>query len=141
MRSTLWSSVSIVEQVALLGAAAGIADHAGGAAGQRERPVAGAWKRRSVQLADQVPDVAGSRRSGSKPIVEPAWPVGQPGRAARTTVGRVVDEAAGVEVGRAGPYRGHVVGCRARGRCGRHPAAVDAPRLVAAAGARMTAGR
>ena len=46
-----------VEQVALLAAAARVADHAGGAAGQRERAVAGQLEAAQRELPDQVPDV------------------------------------------------------------------------------------
>ena len=47
----------VVEQVALLGAPARVADHAGGPAGQGDRPVAGVLEAPQHQQADEVADV------------------------------------------------------------------------------------
>ena len=47
----------LVEEVALLGAAAGVADHAGGAADQGHGPVAGLLEAAQHQQPEQVADV------------------------------------------------------------------------------------
>ena len=86
-----------VEQVALLAAPAGIADHAGRTAGQRERAVAAELEAAQPELAHQVADV---QRVGGRvePDVDADRAVGQ-ARTEERLVGRVVDQAAGVQVG------------------------------------------
>ena len=87
----------VVEQVALLAAPARVADHAGGAAGQRERAVAGELEAAHEQLADEVTDV---QRVGRRiePDVQADVALGQPRREC-VAIGGVVDEPAGVEFG------------------------------------------
>ena len=72
----------VVEQVALLAAATRVADHAGGAAGQRERTVTGELEAAHEQLADEVADV---QRVGRRiePDVQADVALGQPGSRAR----------------------------------------------------------
>ena len=86
-----------VEQVALLAASSGVADHARRAAGQREGPVAGELEAAQGELAEQVADVqAVGRRIEAD--VDADRPGGQPG-GERGPVGRVVHEATGLELG------------------------------------------
>ena len=86
-----------IEQVALLAAAARIAHHAGGAAGERERAVPGQLEAPQRHLAEQV---AGVERVGGRveADVHPDRALAQALRE-RGAVGGVVDEAAGLEVG------------------------------------------
>ena len=86
-----------VEQVALLGTTARVADHARGPAGQRERAVPGELEATQEQLADEVADVQRVRR-GIEADVDAGVALGQPGRE-RVAVGGLVDQATGVEVG------------------------------------------
>ena len=85
-----------VEQVALLAAAAGVADHAGGAAGQRERTVPGQLEPAQPELAHEVADVQGVGRR-VEPDVDPDRPCRQPGPQ-DVAVRRVVHEAARLEI-------------------------------------------
>ena len=88
----------VVEQVAFLAAPARVADHSGGAAGQRERTVTGELEAAHEQLADEVPGV---QRVGRRvePDVQADVALGQPG-AERVAFGGVVNEPAGVEFGK-----------------------------------------
>ena len=85
-----------VEQVAFLAAAAGVADHAGGAAGQRDRTVTRKLEPAQPELAHQMADVQGvSRRV--EPDVDPDRSFRQP-RPQDVAVRRVVHEAARLEI-------------------------------------------
>ena len=97
MHATLWRSVVAVEQVALLAAPAGVADHPGGAAGERERPVAGELEAAQRELAHEV---AGVQRVGGRveADVDPDRPVAE-AAGEGGAVGRVVDQSTRVEVG------------------------------------------
>ena len=86
-----------VEQVALLAATAGVADHPGGTAGQRERSVTGQLQPAQRELPEQVPDVeaVGGRVEAD---VDADRSLGQPGGEG-LPVGRVLHEAAGLQLG------------------------------------------
>ena len=87
----------VVEQVALLGAPARVADHAGRPAGQGDRHVAGVLEAAQHDQPDQVAVVqAVGRRVAA--VVDGDRPAGQAG-GERVAVGRLLDEAAGVEIG------------------------------------------
>ena len=86
------------EQVALLALAAGVADHAGGPADQRDRPMPGLLKPPQDHQRHQVPDVqAVGRRieAGVERAAAGAQPAGQLG-----VVGGLVDQAAPRQVGK-----------------------------------------
>ena len=97
MRRHVGPQRRLVEEVALLAAPAGVADHAGGAAGEGDRPVAGVGEAAQHEQADEVADVqaVGGRVA---PVVERDRALGEPG-GQRLPVGGVVDQATGVEVG------------------------------------------
>ena len=82
MAATLARQRLVVEQVALLGAPARVADHARGAAGQGDRPVPGVLEAAQHEQADQVADVqaVGGRVAA---VVQRDRALGEPGRAAR----------------------------------------------------------
>ncbi len=87
----------VVEQIPLLGPAARIAHHAGGPSGQRDRPVPGILEAPEHDQPDQVPDVqAVGRRVTS--VVDPDRAVLYTSPQ-ELSIGRIVDEAAGLEVG------------------------------------------
>ena len=88
----------VVEQVAFLASPPGVADHARGTAGQRERPMTGKLEAAHEQLADEVADV---QRIGRRieADVQPDASRGQ-ARGERIAISRVVDEPTGVEVGK-----------------------------------------
>ena len=92
-----WRRAAPVEQVALLGAAAGIADHAGGAAGQGDRAVAGVLEAAQQQERLEVADVEAVGRR-VEAAVERDRPLAPAGAASAARSVRVVDQAAGVEV-------------------------------------------
>ncbi len=105
MPAMLWSSVVAVEQVALLAPSAGIADHARGAAGERVGPMAGELEAAQRDLTEQVADVEAVGRR-----IEPDVDTDGTGRQAsgqRGPVGRVLHEAAGLELGEQVGRRGH----------------------------------
>ena len=87
----------VVEQVALLGAAARVADHAGGAAGEGDRPVPGVLEAAQHEQADQVADVqaVGGRIAA---VVQRDRTLGEPSGQCGA-VGALLHEAAGLEVG------------------------------------------
>ena len=97
--------------------AARVADHAGRAAGQRERPVAGELEAAQPELAHQVADV--QRVGGRIEADVDADRSARRGAARARLVGRVVDEPTGVEVGERGPY-GVTMLRRARPHTGSH---------------------
>ena len=105
MAATLAASVSLVEQVALLGAAAGVADHPGGAAGQGEGAVPGVLEAAQHDQADQVA-VVEARRRRVDAVVERDRSLREPGRQ-RGPVGGVVHQAALVEVVEEVEHRRH----------------------------------
>ena len=77
MHSTLWRSVVIVEQVALVAAAARVADHPGRAAGQRERTMAGELEAAQMNCPTRWPDVQRVGR-GVEADVQPDRPLARP---------------------------------------------------------------
>jgi hypothetical protein len=108
----------LVEQVALLRAARGVADHAGGATGEGDGAVAGVLEPPQDQQADEVPDVQ-ARRRGIAAVVEGDGAVGEaPGEGG--PVGGVVDEPAGIEVVEDPGHRPIVTAARRSGPTGPH---------------------
>ena len=97
MAATLCTQRVLVEQVALLGPSARIADHAGGAAGQRDRVVAGQLE---PPQHDQTDQIAVWRLSADRiHAVVQRQRAGRQTLGQRGAIGRVVDQAAGVEIG------------------------------------------
>ena len=87
----------VVEQVALLGATARVADHPGRSTGQRDRPVAGVLEAAQRDQPDQVADVQAVGRRIA-PVVDRDRTVGDLGPQ-ELAIGRVVDEVARLEIG------------------------------------------
>ena len=85
-----------IEQVPLLGTAARVADHPGGAASQGDRVVPGVGERRSTSRPIRLPTCRESRSGRSRTNADGAS--GDPG-AQRVAVGTVLDEAPGLKVG------------------------------------------
>jgi hypothetical protein len=91
----------VVEQVALLGPPARVADHPGRAAGERHGAVAGVLEPAQHQEADQVADVQ-AVGAGIAAVVDRQRSLGQAG-GERGAVGAVLHQAAGLEVIEKGP--------------------------------------
>ena len=90
------SQGGLVEQVALVGPAAGVAHHAGGTAGEGHRPVPGVGEATQHEEPDEVPDMqaVGGRVDA---VVERDRSCCQPGRE-RIAVGAVLHQPTGLEV-------------------------------------------
>ena len=116
MAATLALSVVLVEEVALLGAAARVADHAGRPAGQRERPVAGVLEAAQDQQTDEVADVE-AVGGGVAAVVERDRSLGQPG--GQRGRGRCSPARGHGPRGRRGGPRSPVHSRTARGSCKR----------------------
>ena len=86
-----------VEQVALLGAPAGVADHAGRPAGQRKRTVPGELEPAQTELTHQVADV--QRVGGRVEADVDADRSGLQAGGERREIGAVVDQTTGLEIG------------------------------------------
>ena len=97
MAATLARSTSSREQIALFAFAAGIADHAGGAADQRDRPMPGPLEPPQHHQGHQMADVQAIGR-GIEADIERARLGGQPAGQARV-VSRLMNQAAPAEIG------------------------------------------
>ena len=96
MHLTLCASSSRAEQVAFGRAASGVADHAGGAAGKRDRVVTSELEAAQHELAHEVPDME-AVAGGIEAAVERDRPGGEP-LAQAGDVGAIGDQSAPCEV-------------------------------------------